>query len=307
MKIFLFGTVLAVAMLASHSNAFFVSPSVTKTCHPSIISLKAADLSVELDEIGHKLRLHAFDVDTGVYGFESKDRFYGIENIRTQLHFEPSLGLELTEVAHSDVDHRGLVFVSKVDGNAMHEGTPIHVGDTIVGVFVGEDFKESTTGFDYELTTDVISRAKNHAIATGQGHISLELNRLVKRATVQVEIEEEHGKVTTIEALAGDNLRLVLMHHHAKLYDGKTPRLDQPSLTSDCGGEGICGTCLVAVRKGGMSHLNDIGPQESSILMGRPATWRAACKTIVGADNEEGTTLRVRLHPQSSQMENLLP
>lgn len=312
-------------LVATTTSAFVVRP-VTRQA----LRLKAAETEVEeqLDSIAHKLRLRVFDVDTGVYGLESKDPFYGIENIRTTLRLDEnnSLGLTLTEVAHSDMDHRGLVMVSALNGFALE--TPIHVGDTIVGVFVGQDFRESTTGMDYDDTMDVLNRAKLASLDLGVP-ISLELNRVVKRAQVHVEVEEDHGKVTTINALAGDNLRLLLLHNHAKLYDGTTPRLDQPHLTSDCGGEGtkvyeshestkqhslltpcstfvqgICGTCLVAVHQG-MAHLNKVGPQEQTILMHRPNNWRAACKTVVGADNEEGSVLRIRLHPQSVESEHL--
>lgn len=234
-----------------------------------------------------------------MYGFESKDPFYGIENIRTRIDLVPgdhSLGLELTEFAHSDNvgDHRGLVMVTKVTNE-----TPdlrIHVGDTIVGVFAGSDFKESTTALDYDETVDVLRRAKEHALSQGRDSVELELNRVVQRHHVTVEVEDD-GKVTTLEsALAGDNLRLLLLHNNAQLYDGKVHRLDQPSLTTDCGGEGICGTCLVQVLHG-MDHLNSIGPQEQSLLHDRPSSLRAACRTVIGADNVPGTVLRILLHP----------
>jgi len=248
--------------------------------------------------------LASHTIVAGVYGFESKDPAYGIQNIRTNLVFGPpdnSLGLELTEFAHSDNtgDHRGLVLVTKVTDDALTKGLPpIHVGDTIIGVFSGTDFKESTTALDYDETVDVIHRAKEHALAQGRNNIELELNRIVKRAHVTVEIEDENGKVQRLEdALAGDNLRLLLLHHQAKLYDESFHRIDQPHLTGDCGGEGICGTCMVQILQG-MEHLNQpVGPQESSVLQGRPSTWRAACQTVVGADNVPGTVLRVRLHP----------
>ncbi|KAL3938509.1 MAG: hypothetical protein SGARI_001716 [Bacillariaceae sp.] len=252
-----------------------------------------------LDTVAHKLRLQAYDLDSGVYGMESKDPDYGIEVVRTYLHMEEDdqdrLGLELMEMAHGSSDHRGLVLVNQ----EVATSKPIHTGDTIVGVFVGENFKESTTGLDYDETVDVLNRAKDYAKSIGGTTISLELNRLVKRATVHVQIEDESGKSSKFDAKAGDNLRTLLMHHHTSLYgSGKTAlhRIDQPDMTSDCGGEGICGTCLVKINQG-MSHLNAIGPQEYSMLKGRPASWRATCKTVVGADNEEGSTLRIRLHP----------
>jgi ferredoxin len=263
------------------------------------LAMRPSEMVPEVDvltELAKKLRMRAFDVDTAVYGLESKDPLFGIENVRTTVHIKPSLGLELTEIAHSELDHRGLVMISKVDGNALHE-TPIHVGDVIIGVFAGDGFKESTTGMDYDETVDTISRAKTYAIESDLDTITLELNRVVKKAKVKVQVEDEDGKVTELDALAGDNLRLLLLHNNAKLYDKKMHRLDQPNLTGDCAGEGICGTCMVSVVEG-MNHLNKIGPQEQSILMHRPEHWRAACKTVIGADNQE-STLRIKLHPQS--------
>jgi ferredoxin len=262
------------------------------------------DVNDWLETVAHKLRLQVYDLDTGVYGFESKDPDYGIETIRTYLHMEEEnmdrLGLELIEVAHGNVDHRGLVLVSAILDQEVSETKPIQKGDAIVGVFVGEHFKESTTGLDYDETIDVLNRAKEYAKSIGGTTISLELNRLVKRGTINVLVEDETGNpAVDIQAKAGDNLRTLLMHHHAAVYgSGKNAlhRRDQPTLTGDCGGEGICGTCLVKVNEG-MSHLNALGPQEFSILKGRPESWRASCKTVVGADNEDGTTLRIRLHP----------
>jgi ferredoxin len=182
--------------------------------------------------------------------------------------------------------------------------TPIHVGDVLIGVFDDVGFKESTTALDYDETVNVINQAKKHSLDHGgHGKLTLELNRLVKRATVSVEIEDpKTGQVTqTIQGLAGDNLRLLLLHNHVDLYDETTHRLDQPFLTgSNCAGEGICGTCLVKVQQG-MAHLNKVGPQEESILKNRRNNWRAACKTVVGADNQPDTTLRILLHPQSQE------
>ncbi|KAG7358438.1 ferredoxin [Nitzschia inconspicua] len=305
MKPFPSVALLAVSALFWRSGAFLHQ---TMTIRRSLSSLPPAasvdqDVADWLDTVAQKLRLQVYDLDTGVYGLESKDPDFGIEVIRTFLHIsdgDDSLGLELTEVAHGRSDHRGLVLVSAILEEEVAKNKPIHVGDTIVGVFVGENFKESTTDMDYDDTVDVLSRAKEYAKSVGGSTISLELNRLVKRATIHVIVEDETGHdAVKFDAKAGDNLRSLLMHHHASLYgNGKAAlhRLDQPTLTNDCGGEGICGTCLVKINEG-MSHLNAIGPQEYSILQGRPESWRASCKTVVGADNEEGSTLRIRLHP----------
>jgi len=288
------------------TNAFVIHPSLTRRVPLKATEAVESNVESQLDEIAHKIRLHVYDVDTGVYGVESKDPLYGIENIHTKIRMDRhgDLGLELTQVAHSDMDHRGLVLVSKVTGMAEHD-TPIHVGDTIIGVFAGDDFKESTTGLDYDDTVDVITRAKESAL-DHHNMITLELNRVVKKASVKVVVENEDSTETELDALAGDNLRLLLMHKHIDLYDPKTHRIDQPTVCGNCGGEGICGTCLVSIQEG-MDHLNKVGPQESSILTNRPSNWRAACKTVVGADNEEGSTLRIRLHPQTANTEKLAP
>jgi ferredoxin len=303
MKTFRF--VLFPAIFFLHATGAF-TPRATNA-RPSFSALQPTsmdqDVTEWLDTVAHKLRLQVYDLDSGVYGFESKDPDYGIEVLRTSLHIseeDDKMGLELTEVAHGRGDHRGLVLVSAILNQNMAQTKSIHVGDTIVGVFVGDHFKESTTDMDYDMTIDVFDRAKKYAHSVGGTTISLELNRLVKRAPVQVLVEDETGiEPFEFNAKAGDNLRSLLMHNHMALYGkGETAlyRLDQPSLTSDCGGEGICGTCLVQVNQG-MRHLNAIGPQEYSMLKGRPECWRASCKTVVGADNEGGTTLRIRLHP----------
>ena len=94
------------------------------------------------------------------------------------------------------------------------------------------------------------------------------LNISLFEEKVKVIIEEDwrdaHDDVpvaTELEGLAGDNLRSLLMHRHLRLYDDRTVRLDTLG-TGDCGGEGICGTCLVEVLEG-MEALNKKGPQES--------------------------------------------
>lgn len=221
--------------------------------------------------MAHKLKLQVYDTTTGVYGFDSRDRLYGMENARVTLPVSPEepLGLELTELAHATEsgDERGLTLVSGVFGFAKASGN-IKIGDTVIGVFAGDDYKESTTALNYDATMDVLMEAKQYAVDNNLDTIDLELNRLVKREPVKVIIEEDwrdgHGSAPTsteIDALAGDNLRLLLMHKHLKVYDDRTVRLDTLG-TGNCGGEGICGTCLVEVLEGA-EHLNKPPPQES--------------------------------------------
>ena len=223
-------------------------------------------LNEKLDWIAHHFKLKVYDPTNSLYGFESKDPKWGIETLTVSLPIEPSLGLDLTEVAHSEskYDHRGLVLVSGVHSLEDDVLNPIHIGDTITAVIVDETYQESTLAVDFDETMDILENAKVYAKSVGKHTIDIVLNRLVERETVKVIIEEdwrdEHGDLPTateLEGLAGDNLRLLLMHNHKKVYDERTVRLD--TLTSgmgdNCGGEGICGTCLVEVLEG-MDTLN---------------------------------------------------
>lgn len=142
--------------------------------------------------------------------------------IKTTLQIKGGLGLVLTEMAGSS-DGRGLVLVSEVCGNAAKAVPKIEVGDVISGLFTG-DFRERTTELNYDLLVEAIGRAKDASI---DGTLTLELDRLVKRAPVIVEVEDgDTGEVQTIQALAGDNLRRLLLGHQIKLYDYKTKRFD---------------------------------------------------------------------------------
>ena len=70
------------------------------------------------------------------------------------------------------------------------------------------------------------------------------------------------------------------------------------NMGSNCGGEGSCGTCLVAITAGS-SLCNAPGRTEGKALLkqGRPARWRWSCRTVVGDGSSEGD-VSVQLQPQ---------
>jgi hypothetical protein len=163
-------------LLLQDTGPFSPHPTIMRPYFSALHSTSMdQDMTEWLDTVAHKLRLQVYDLDSGVYGFESKDPHYGIEVLRTTLHIseDNKLGLELTEVAHGRGDHRGLVLVSGVLNQNVVQTNPIHIGDTIVGVFVGDHFKESTTDIDYDETVDVLNRAKKYAHSVGGTTISL--------------------------------------------------------------------------------------------------------------------------------------
>ena len=198
----------------------------------------------------------------------------------------------MTQVAQSTTEQgRGLVLVSKVGGNAAASTVPIEVGDTLVSVGVaGEEGtnnkREEAMGLDYDATMDAIIRAKTQAqlsimdddSGTNGASIILEFNRLVQRKAVTVVVDgaSSNGKSINVEGKAGDNLLQLLKRHNIDVNAG-----------SSCGGEGICGTCMVQILEGEES-LNKA--KTKSEREGK----RKSCQTVVGADNKEGT-IRISL------------
>ncbi|CAB9504234.1 2Fe-2S iron-sulfur cluster binding domain [Seminavis robusta] len=258
-------------------------------------------------EIASKLKLEIFDLEEGIYGYDCKDLRYGLEVVQTSIDLTEQaagLGLVLTEMA-SAPDGRGLVLISQVTGNAAKANPPIQVGDAISGIRAGGQFRERVTGANYDVTVQEIGKAKEIAMNSDQ-RIFLELNRLVERARITVQVDREgKSEAVEIDALAGENLRRLLMRKGIKLYDRKTKRFDMPFASGDCAGEGLCGTCLVAVNKGA-DLLSPMDNTEKLIMQGRPLSWRASCRTVVGGNNQPGTIM-LSTQPQSRFEDELDP
>lgn len=247
-----------------------------------------------LNEVGANLKLQVYDLDQGIYGYNSKNASYGIEVVRAEVATSPSLGLELVEMAAA-ADGRGLVLVGGVSGNSVGQ---LREGDALT--LIRGATTERLTALDYDGTV-----ANIRAACAGVDSVVIEANRLVRRADISLRYEVPGGESGSVDALAGENLRRLLLRSGLKLYDYKTKRFDQPYAQGDCQGEGICGTCLVAVTEGADS-LSPMDNTEKVITRGRPASWRAACRCVVGADNVPGT-IKVRLTPQSKFQDELEP
>lgn len=305
--------VLAASNTTPESDSTFADQTA-KTCNND----DDEETMKQLLFIAQRLKLEVFDLDEGIFGFESQDSRFGIQVISTKLSLprpDSDLGLVLTQVA-GNMDGRGLVLVSDIITSTGGVGTAaatarpaIQVGDTIVGIAVGNDFRERCTALNYDRTVEIIRDAKQHAAMSGSGTtITLELNRLVPRAEIVVQVEDAsqvETKTQEIRALAGENLRRMLLRKGIKLYDSKTKRFDMPYAVGDCAGEGLCGTCLVQIQKGA-ELLNEQDHMEQIITKGRPASWRASCRTIVGVDNKPGR-VEIRIKPQSDYEDELNP
>jgi ferredoxin len=285
---------------------------------PSNFRLHASSSSVDeqLIEIARKLKLEIFDLDEGIYGFDASDQNYGIEVVKTNIDISKGnggIGLVLQEIA-GDADGRGLVLIREITpgGNAAEAEPMIEVGDVITGVWVSRSgsnheylYRERSTGLNYDLTVEILGQAKSVALEKNKGILTLKLNRLIRRAPIRVEVDDGSGSIKVIDALAGENLRRLLLRQGVQLYDRKTKRFDMPYASGDCAGDGLCGTCLVAIQ-GGEQSLNAKDGTEALITKGRPLSWRASCRCVVGADNQPAT-LRIATHPQSRFADELDP
>lgn len=260
-------------LVAPLGDAF--TPAGTRQFRSSVVCYSTAEQvqHERFQEIALKLR-------TSIHsnGFDSKDPKFGVETIQATIPIRSGegLGLELLQIAHSTTEqNKGLVLISGVSGNAA-KYTEIEEGDTLVGVSCKEaHLKLSTTGLDYDATMDAIVQAKTHAELLNDSSISFQLNRLVRRAPVQVIVENNGAEPTVLDCLAGDNLRLVCMRNSVYFS------------SSDCGGEGVCGTDMIEIVEG-EDAIDYLGASSST------SGPIKACQTIVGANNQ-ASTIRIRL------------
>eukprot|EP00752_Nemacystus_decipiens_P004373 g3997.t1 len=248
-----------------------------------------------LEGVYKRLKLETQDLGEGVIGLESKDTDYGIEVVKVQVKREPSLGLQLEEVARGG-DGRGLVLVAGVEpgGNADATGK-IFFGDTLCSAGLEGDMSR-VEALDWDQTVAVLGSFAQ------ESEIVLIFKRLVKRESINVQFELPSGS-REYDIKAGSNLRGEMIRLDVPVYDPKTLRYDQPYATGNCAGEGICGTCFVEVQQG--AELLTPPDQEELMLLAKgnlPVRWRLSCKTIVGRENKAGT-VKVKAVPQAEWRE----
>jgi len=307
--LFLFPYAVARRSRTVSSSSFLLDPSVSagdpfraslrpaqQKLSSSSTSRAEGETSQLLDDIASKLQVdivnHQSSSSSSILSVSTNEpRTHALQVLDTSITLtnddDYGLGLVLTEIA-ADEAGRGLVLVSQVRGNAARADPPIRVGDMIAKVWSSseqgqqEEHSTSTAGLNYDRTVQAIVETKEAAAAAAADGsnavvLNLQLNRLVERAVVQVEVvDATAGKVLhRLEALAGENLRQLLMR-----------KLDIKM--GECGGEGQCGRCLVHVKQGA-ELLNSDG-----ISKKRPEAWRNSCLSVVGHDNKAGV-LRISL------------
>jgi hypothetical protein len=222
------------------------------------------------------------------------------ETYSVSVQREGGLGLILGEVwASPGFDDEGLVLVEEVvrGSNAANAGG-IAVGDTILGVSGtrGVASGVATEGKNWDATIEALTSVEGDAV-------DLVMKRLVRRERIDVHVTASDGTdLGSFSCPAGANLRMEFLRRQlpmTEIYDSQTMRFDAIGNSgSNCGGEGSCGTCLVAITQG-FDLVSPAAGTEAKALakQGRPTRWRWSCRTVVGSENRGGN-VRVQLRPQ---------
>ena len=148
-------------------------------------------------------------------------------------------------------------------------------GDTLTEV------RGSGMAFDVECAPyDGVVGAIGEALASG-GPVTLTLARVVRRGRATVtSVDAATGEEEQFTCYEGENLRLGLLRRGLKVNDLGAQRYDnKPKGSGDCGGNGLCATCVVSVLNGG-ECLTPRGASESNLLAQR-LRWRQSCRAFV--------------------------
>eukprot|EP00613_Pedinella_sp_CCMP2098_P002128 CAMPEP_0171626118 /NCGR_PEP_ID=MMETSP0990-20121206/19827_1 /TAXON_ID=483369 /ORGANISM="non described non described, Strain CCMP2098" /LENGTH=321 /DNA_ID=CAMNT_0012193403 /DNA_START=85 /DNA_END=1050 /DNA_ORIENTATION=- len=236
----------------------------------------------------------------GIALASQNNTFYREETYEVKVQREGGLGLVLAELwSMDDGSGRGLVLVEEiVDGSNAAKAIGIEIGDTILGVSGKDGLRSgvSTQGMDWDTTVGALTGIEGP-------ELTLVMQRLVKRGRIDVQVTGSQGQdLGTFNCASGSNLRTEFLRRSLpkdEIYDPFTNRFDAiGNAGTNCGGEGSCGTCLVAVTEG-FDLCNLPGRVEGKALVkqGRPVRWRWSCRTVLG-DGALGGNIKIQLQPQ---------
>jgi ferredoxin len=251
--------------------------------------------------------------EEGIYlgAKSSKDIMVDTVKVSLRRRIGEGLGMELLEIAGGREDGLGITVVDGIVKGGTTDGKDVMVGDSIVAVAVLQTERSTEEGgtmsdsqvstsiatecFGYDKTVEAIGSLP--PAESEDEFIVLTLKRLRRKPKVSIKLQyppEQDEPDTTIELFAGENLRRAMLTRGIKLNDKFSSRFDSGG-TGDCGADGTCATCVVAIVKGD-ELVSPQGTQESQILKKNPR-WRMACKAIVGYGLQEGE-MTIRVNPR---------
>lgn len=247
-------------------------------------------------------------------GASSSD--YEVAELSVTLPTQPRLGIELVELegtaiveAEGKPSTQALTVVrSLVEGGnawrraadeaAASELGAIAPGDVIVAVGSGDGDVLGTELLGYDALSDAIA-----SVAAGAAELVLVVKRLVRRKRALVTAVLPSGEERNLTFYDGENLRLALIRRGLteSVNDKTAERYDnKPAGSGNCGGQGICATCVVGVLAGA-EHLTPRTPTENQLLR-NVARWRMSCRARIAlpADATD-VDMRIELAPRAAK------
>ena len=229
---------------------------------------------------------------SGGYRFTSRDADYEVKALeeRVVLEREGGLGLELVEMANNQKGVGIVVVEALVEGgNAAREGT-LRPGDALAACGPEGGPLKLIEATPWDETVSALGAIEGD-------RVEMIVKRLVRIPKVDVTLKMAGADDQRFTIFAGENLRQAMLSRGVKLNDPLARRFDSGG-TGDCGAEGTCTTCAVAVLEG-EELLSRAKTQEKQMLAKKPR-WRLACKARVGAGGQEGS-LVLRINPRQEE------
>jgi hypothetical protein len=194
----------------------------------------------------------------GSNAIDVSDRDFCYQTFSYTLKRTGGLGLDLLEY-NVGKDDLGLVLIGDVipGSNAAAAGG-FEVGDALseissVGQGPGEQpLVTRLEGLNFDETVRMLGLYSEY------DQVRITVKRMALRGAVTVVMVGPDGREAgSFRVLSGygSNMRTALQANNIKLYDDRTARFDSPYQTGNCGGDGTCGTCVVAVLQ--VRYLND--------------------------------------------------
>lgn len=255
---------------------------------------------LDLDGIAGRMKLIKFGQGPKrTFGLESRDRNTFIKTKEIEVSRDGGIGLQLIEVENNAIDNSGLVLVEGiVSGSNADKTGEFLVGDALMSIITPDGKNIPLLGCNYDKVMDTLGNLQEY------NTIKFTVQRIQKRGEVTLEVVGPQGEAVgeyTILSGYSTNLRNVLDAANLRIYDQRTSRFDSPYETGNCGGEGTCGTCMVAVLEGQELTNGRVAVEDGALKKQVcPPNYRWSCRMQVGSRPETNGKLKVKLRPQTA-------
>ena len=163
------------------------------------------------------------------------------------------------------------------------------------------DAAVSVEAMSYDATVDAL----RGALGSGASALTLWLKRIRPRGVARVTAVQRNGQELQFLQYEGENLRMGLIRNAGGkdiVNDQSSLRYDnKPAGTGDCGGNGLCCTCVVSVLQG-KGALSPMRAGEAQLLR-NVVRWRQSCRAYVRVDDGEEMDVRIQLAPRADEVE----